>query len=184
MASPTMKARTSRPGPVALCGVSLLTAAGRALVNALAATCACRRHPAPTCEGFLPTTPGERQRYMRQKDSRAKGHSYPQVWHEDAIGGLPGELGSLDETVIAEVVKQYGAGLARPDEVTLSRIEREREGALQRLAKTRDVAAWPATMARLDAEQQVAEQPRQRRRLAPDEVVAYLRSLPSQTEPR
>ena len=33
-------------------------------------------------------------------------------------------------------------------------------------------------MARLDAEQQVAMKPRQERRLAPDEVVAYLRSLP------
>ena len=34
-------------------------------------------------------------------------------------------------------------------------------------------------MARLDAEQQVARQPRQHQRMAPDEVVAYLRSLPS-----
>jgi hypothetical protein len=34
-------------------------------------------------------------------------------------------------------------------------------------------------MARLDAEQQVARQPRQHQRIAPDEVVAYLRSLPS-----
>jgi len=38
--------------------------------------------------------------------------------------------------------------------------------------------AWQATMARLDAEQQVARQPRQQQRMAPDEVVAYLRSLP------
>ena len=49
----------------------------------------------------------------------------------------------------------------------------------QRLAKTRDIAAWQATMARLDAEQQVARQPRQHQRMAPDEVVAYLRSLPT-----
>ena len=34
-------------------------------------------------------------------------------------------------------------------------------------------------MARLDAEQQVARQPRQQQRMAPDEVVVYLRSLPS-----
>ena len=34
-------------------------------------------------------------------------------------------------------------------------------------------------MARLDAEQQVARQPRHQRRLEPAEVVAYLRSLPS-----
>ena len=55
----------------------------------------------------------------------------------------------------------------------------EREEASQRLAGARDVAAWQATMARLDAEQQVARQPRQHQRMAPDEVVAYLRSLPT-----
>jgi hypothetical protein len=73
----------------------------------------------------------------------------------------------------------YGEGLAKPDELTLARIGREREEASQRLARTRDIAAWQATMARLDAEQQVARQPRQHHRMAPDEVVAYLRSLPS-----
>jgi hypothetical protein len=79
---------------------------------------------------------------------------------------------------MTEVVRLYGEGLAKPDELTLARIEREREEASQRLAKSRDVAAWQATMARLDAEQQVARQPRQHQRMAPDEVVAYLRSLP------
>ncbi len=39
-------------------------------------------------------------------------------------------------------------------------------------------------MARLDAEQQVARQPRQQQRMAPDEVVAYLRSLPDAVERR
>jgi hypothetical protein len=34
-------------------------------------------------------------------------------------------------------------------------------------------------MARLDAESAVARQPRQHQRVAPEEVVAYLRSLPS-----
>ena len=80
---------------------------------------------------------------------------------------------------MTEIVRLYGEGLAKPDELTLARIEREREEASQRLAKSRDVAAWQATMARLDAEQQVARQPRQHQRMAPDEVVAYLRSLPT-----
>jgi hypothetical protein len=80
---------------------------------------------------------------------------------------------------MTEVVRLYGEGLAKPDELTLARIEREREEASQRLARTRDIAALQASMARLDAEQQIARQPRQQRRMAPDEVVAYLRSLPS-----
>ena len=44
-------------------------------------------------------------------------------------------------------MKQYGEDAERPDEVTLARIEREREEASQRLAKTRDIAAWQATVA-------------------------------------
>ena len=95
------------------------------------------------------------------------------------MGELLGKVGNLDEGAMTEVVRLYSKGLAKPDELTLARIEREREEASQSLAKTRDVAAWQATMARLDAEQQVARQPRQQQRMAPDEVVAYLRSLPS-----
>ena len=112
-------------------------------------------------------------------DTRIKGHSYPQEWYEDAVGELLGKVGELDDAAMTEIVRLYSEGLAKPDELTLARIEREREEASQRLAKTRDVAAWQATMARLDAEQQVARQPRQHQRMAPDEVVAYLRSLPA-----
>jgi hypothetical protein len=76
---------------------------------------------------------------------------------------------------MTEVVRLYGEGLAKPDELTLARIEREREEASARLARTRDIAAWQATMARLDAECAVSRQPRQQQRMAPDEVIAYLR---------
>ncbi len=140
------------------------------------------RHPPPTCEGFLAAKPVVRCRRARNRegiDTRIKGHSYPQEWYEDAVGELLGKVGELDDAAMTEIVRLYGEGLAKPDELTLARIEREREEASQRLAKTRDVAAWQATMARLDAEQQVARQPRQQQRMAPDEVVAYLRSLPT-----
>lgn len=49
----------------------------------------------------------------------------------------------------------------------MARIEREREEPSQRLARTRDIAAWQATMSRLDAEAEGARQPRQQRRLEP-----------------
>ena len=99
--------------------------------------------------------------------------------YEDAIVALLAEVGSLDDHTITEAVRLYGEDTGRPDELTLARIEREREEASQRLAKTRDIAGWQATMARLDAEAEVARQPREGRRLAPSGVVAYLRSLPS-----
>ena len=67
----------------------------------------------------------------------------------------------------------------RADALALARIEHQREKASQRLAKTRDIGAWQATMLRLDAEAEIARQPRQDRRLAPTDVVGYLRSLPA-----
>jgi hypothetical protein len=109
---------------------------------------------------------------------RIKGNSYPKEWYEDAVGEILGHIGSLDDVTMTEVVRLYGEDLAKPDELTLARIDRKREEASQRLARTRDIAAWQATMARLDAEIQVARQPRQQQRMAPDEVVAYLRLLP------
>ena len=89
------------------------------------------------------------------------------------------EVGSLDDLTITEAVRLYGEDPGRADELALARIERQREEASQRLAKTRDIGAWQATMLRLDAEAEVARQPREDRRLAPAEVVAYLRSLPA-----
>ncbi len=140
------------------------------------------RHPRPTCEAFLAATPFIRRNRARDRDrhdKRVKGHSYPQAWYEDAVGTLLAEIGSLDDHTITEVVRLYGEDQSRPDELTLTRIERERVEASQRLAKTRDIAAWQATMSKLDAEVEVARQPRQERRLEPAEAVAYLRSLPS-----
>ena len=65
------------------------------------------------------------------------------------------------------------------DELTLARIARSREDAARRLAKSRDLVAWTATMARLDAEEALAQVPLDGRRLSPTEIVDYLRSLPT-----
>ncbi len=138
------------------------------------------RHPAPTCEGFMAATPLVRRLRYRDRDHhdrRIQGHSYPQDWYEDAIGALLREVGRLDDITITEAVRLYGEDPGRADELALARIEHQREEASQRLAKTRDIGAWQATMLRLDAEAEVAKTPREARRLAPVDVVGYLRSL-------
>ncbi len=140
------------------------------------------RHPAPTCEAFLAAAPfvaRHRRRDRGQHDNRIKGHSYPQAWYEDAIGALLAEIGGLDDVTITEAVALYGEDPGGVDELALARIERQREEASQRLAKTRDIGEWQAAMLRLDAEAELARQPREDRRLAPAEVVEYLRSLPA-----
>ena len=65
------------------------------------------------------------------------------------------------------------------DDLALARIEREREDAARRLAKTRDVPAWQSAMARLDGEEELARKSVGGPKLTPPEIVDYLRSLPS-----
>jgi hypothetical protein len=109
----------------------------------------------------LPRTRG------RRHDTRIKGHSYPQTWYEDAVGRILAEIGRVDDATISEVVRLHDAYRPRVDELTLARIARARDDAGRQLSKTRDVAAWQATMARLDAEERIAREPTETRRLAP-----------------
>lgn len=120
----------------------------------------------------LPRTRGHRN------DARIKGHSYPQAWYEDAVGAILDRIGRVDDATISEVVRLHHAYRPRADELTLARIKRSREDAAKRLTETRDLAAWQATMTRLDAEERVAREPVETRRLTPPEIVDYTRSLP------
>jgi hypothetical protein len=111
-------------------------------------------------------------------DTRIKGHSYPQDWYEDAVRELLGKIGDLDDQAMTEIVRLHSEGLAKPDDLTRhasSGSGRERRsGWRRRVISPPGRRRWPDWT----AEQQVARQPRQQR-MAPDEVVAYLRSLPS-----
>jgi hypothetical protein len=130
------------------------------------------RHPAPTCEAFRTATPAG-------LDHRAKGHSYQQTWYEEAVGTLLGTIGSVDDATISEVVRLHEVYQPKADELGLARIAKEREEAGRKLAQTRDIVAWQATMTRLDAAEALARQPLEAPRLTPLEIVDYLRSLPA-----
>ncbi len=137
------------------------------------------RHPSPTCEAFRAAAPLVRRQRTPAHDARVKGHSYPQAWYEGAVGALLGEIGSLGEATLAEVVRLHAACRPEVDELALARIDREREAATRKLAQTRDVVAWQAAMGRLDAAEALARQAPAGARLTPPEIVAYLRSLPA-----
>jgi DNA invertase Pin-like site-specific DNA recombinase len=136
------------------------------------------RHPAPTCAAFQAARPNLPRTRGHRHDTRIKGHSYPQTWYEDAVGAILDRIGRVDDATISEVVRLHDAYRPRADELTLARIKRSREDAARRLAETRDLAVWQATMARLDAEDRVAREPVETRRLTPPEIVHYTRSLP------
>ena len=137
------------------------------------------RHPTPTCDAFRAAVPMVSRRGRRLgHDSRIKGHSYPQAWYEDAVGAVLAEIGRVDDATITEVVRLHAAYRPRADELTLARISRAREDAGRQLTKTRDLVAWQATMACLDAEDLAAREPVETHRLTPPEIVDYTRSLP------
>lgn len=136
------------------------------------------RHPAPTCAAFLAARPHVARTRGAGHDERIKGHSYPQGWYEAAVGVLLGEIGSVGDAAIAEVVRLHGADQPRADGPALARIGRERDEAARRLGLTRDVAAWQAEMGRLDAAEAAAMEPVASPRLSPAEVVDYMRALP------
>jgi hypothetical protein len=84
----------------------------------------------------------------------------------------------VDDATITEVVRLHGTYQPRADEVTLARISRAREEAARTFGRTKDVVALQATMLRLDAEERIAREPAETRRLTPVEIVDYTRSLP------
>jgi hypothetical protein len=94
------------------------------------------------------------------------------------VGTIFAQIGRVNDATISEIVRLHDAYRPRADELTLARIARARDEAGRTLAKTRDVGAWQATMARLDAEERIAREPVISRRLTPTEIVDYARSLP------
>ncbi len=137
------------------------------------------RHPAPTCVAFRAARPNVARNGRRGgQDLRTKGHSYPQVWYESAIGVLLERIGRVDDATITEVVRRYGVDEPTVDRLALARIKRARDDAGVRLSETRDVTAWQATMSRLDAEESLVRDAAAPARLSPPQIVDYLRSLP------
>jgi hypothetical protein len=96
---------------------------------------------------------------------------------DSSIGALLGHIGRVDDRTISEVVRLHGDYQPRADELTLARIARARDDAARQLTRTRDLAAWQATMSRLDDEEALARVPVERQRLSPPEIVDYLRAL-------
>ncbi len=97
------------------------------------------RHPPPTCEGFLAAKPVVRCRRARNRDGHRHPHQGPLAIRRSGTRtrsvSSSARSASLDDEAMTEIVRLYGEGLAKPDELTLARIEREREEASQRLAQ-------------------------------------------------
>lgn len=113
------------------------------------------RHRAP-CEAF---TAARRRTAYRNRLVRTLGSSYPAELYEGAIGQ------ALEQAVLSPVDAARAAEYSRSeysqpvDRLALRRVTAERERALTRYSRDRDVAALEATMARLDEEERQLQEP-------------------------
>ena len=102
------------------------------------------------CEAFRAARPGG-------TDPRHKGDSYAATVY-DAIAPRALAHVAANAALIAEVEDAVEDRLGHmPDQFRLARIRRERQQATRRLEADRDVAAWKATMERLDCEEAEAQ---------------------------
>ena len=103
------------------------------------------------------------------------GRGYRSDWYEEVVTKLLSQI-HLDNSVIADVVAELN-GNDLPDPAALSRIDRERAAALQRLQRDRDVRAWEAATLRLDVQEAEVRSTRSDG-IPAGKVVEYLRGLP------
>ena len=115
----------------------------------------------------------------RGRHCTSEGKSFRQDWYEAIPGRLLAEVSATPEPLVRAVLDSLQAEpVVRPSELALARIDRQVAEASARLAKTRDIGDWQATMARLDAEKDaiLAAAPRPVVEDTAD-VAAFLRDL-------
>ena len=132
------------------------------------------RHPDPVCDEYRSAraTPARR---LRGQHRAIYGSSYRSADYEAIVRDVLG-LVSIGAERIAAVVDATRA--PEPDRLALARIGRERDAAVARYRRDRDVLALEASMAALDAEEADVGQRVATPALSAAEVVAYLRDLP------
>lgn len=131
------------------------------------------RHPDP-CEAFTTVRREPRKRGRGQRKAMP-GHSYRAAEYEAIVRDVLGDV-SLGADRIAAVVEATRA--PEPDRLALARIGRERDAALARYRRDRDLHALEATMAALDEQEAEARDRKPAPELTAAEVTAYLRDLP------
>jgi hypothetical protein len=103
------------------------------------------------------------------------GHSYRAAEYEAVVREVLAQV-SLGSDRIAAVVEATRA--PGPDQLALARIGRERDAALARYRRDRDLHALEASMAALDEQEAEARDRQPAPELTAAEVAAYLRDLP------
>jgi hypothetical protein len=131
------------------------------------------RHRDP-CEAFVAA---RRRRAWKHQLVKWPGESYPAGFYEDLVPYALDALARSTSELVAGAA-WYGEQRPQPDELAVRRIGTERDRALARYARDRDVAALERTMQRLDEEERshmniTSDQPQW------SEILGLVRDLPA-----
>jgi DNA invertase Pin-like site-specific DNA recombinase len=124
------------------------------------------------CPDFRRATPDWPVTWRGRRD----GKGYPRHLFEAVVGRVLEEV-SLSADTLTHVIGLVASPPAAPDSLALTRIERDRDRALEQYRRDRVSATLDRTMAQLDRDEAEARRPREADGVPVDVAVRYLREL-------
>jgi hypothetical protein len=109
------------------------------------------------CQTFKDAAPRTRRAFSRTYDGRVRGESYPADWYDGMIGDAFRKVSASSTLATKTIAKALALNSTNIDSFNVARIARDRDRATTRYLRDRDIASLQATMTRLDAEEQVAQ---------------------------
>lgn len=174
----TLRARYSRRhrGSVrrrqyALSGLLVCGACGRRLTGHVD-----RYRHVDACAPFKAAAPRTRRAFSRSYDGRLRGESYPAGWYDSMVGAALRKVAVSAKLMTETMPKALTPDATETDVFSVSRIGQDRQAAMARYVRDRDVAELQATMAQLDAEESQAKM-RRSDKVTPERARQYLANL-------
>lgn len=155
----------------ALSGLLVCGACGRRLTGHSG-----RYRHVDACSAFKAAAPRTRRAFSRNYDGRLRGESYRSACYDDMVGAALGKAAASAKLMTETMPKALAPDLAGVDVFTRARLERDRQAAMARYVRDRDVLGLEATMARLDAEESQSQE-RGTGEVTPERARHYLENL-------
>jgi DNA invertase Pin-like site-specific DNA recombinase len=137
----------------ALSGLLVCGACGRRLTGHVG-----RYRHVDACAAFKSAAPRSKRTFSRNYDGRLRGESYPAAWYDDMVAAALRRVAASGKLLADSMPKAVAPDDPRLDDFTRARIERDRQLAIGRYVRDRDIAELQATMARLDTEEARAQE--------------------------
>ena len=110
------------------------------------------------CAAFKAAAPRTRRAFSRNYDGRMRGESYPAEWYDNMIGAALRHVAASAKLMTETMPKALAPEPTQAGDFTGARIVRDRQAAMTRYVRDRDIGQLQATMSRLDSEQSQAQE--------------------------